>query len=322
MLTTIFVSKKRWNGCRLLAKLLGVSYPAVPGYVNAENIISWGVPPTFQVNALKLPKIFNKAEAVAVAVSKLRTLTKLKEAGVPCLEFGTNAQALRAAHPEQILVARTLTASTGGKGIVIIRPNAPITAAPLYTVYARKRAEYRVHVVTNPNGEASYFIQQKRKKEGVEQTEDQKLIRSHANGWTFAVNNLTLTSAERPVIQSLALAAVKAVGLDFGAVDIVQRVNGNFLVCEINTAPGLEGESTLNFYRDAIPKMLGSQSAIAQAPVVVVVPKPPRVVKITSYLVIPSEDDIVEASIGAWISAHINDAHGLSWSIDGPTQSP
>ena len=255
----IFCSNKRWGGARNLAKLIGVLYPRKENAASAKPdvVVNWGSPPSIPWSAKT--KVFNKAENIKAAVSKLSSLTKLKELGVPCLEFGTDASVLRAKHPESILVARTLTSSTGGKGIVIIRPEDVVVPAPLYTVYARKRAEYRVHVVGDET-----FIQQKKKKlsQPPEMTADQQLIRSHDNGWTFVVNNITATDAERAQLIALGKQAVKALGLDFGAVDIVQRrTSGKFLVCEVNTAPGISGDSTLGFYKQAMPKLYSATQA-------------------------------------------------------------
>jgi glutathione synthase/RimK-type ligase-like ATP-grasp enzyme len=38
-----------------------------------------------------------------------------------------------------------------------------------------------------------------------------------------------------------------ALGLDFGAVDIIQDDGGNFYVLEVNTAPGLEGQTIKSY---------------------------------------------------------------------------
>jgi glutathione synthase/RimK-type ligase-like ATP-grasp enzyme len=44
-----------------------------------------------------------------------------------------------------------------------------------------------------------------------------------------------------------AINACKALGLDFGAVDLIQDIKGNYYVLEINTAPGLEGATVANY---------------------------------------------------------------------------
>ena len=50
-------------------------------------------------------------------------------------------------------------------------------------------------------------------------------------------------------------AAIKALGLDFGAVDIIyNEAEDQHYVLEVNTAPGLEG-TTLQKYTEAILEM-------------------------------------------------------------------
>jgi len=52
----------------------------------------------------------------------------------------------------------------------------------------------------------------------------------------------------------VALAAVSALGLDFGAVDIIYNEHENqYYVLEVNTAPGLEG-TTVEKYAEAFAK--------------------------------------------------------------------
>jgi glutathione synthase/RimK-type ligase-like ATP-grasp enzyme len=62
------------------------------------------------------------------------------------------------------------------------------------------------------------------------------LIRSNMKGWKFS--SLKLSNV-KPDLSALAVAAVKAVGLDFGAVDCCSTKNGAFII-EINSGPGLE----------------------------------------------------------------------------------
>jgi len=42
-------------------------------------------------------------------------------------------------------------------------------------------------------------------------------------------------------LEEFSVGAVKALGLDYGAVDVVLGVNGRFYVLEVNTAVGMEG---------------------------------------------------------------------------------
>lgn len=152
-----------------------------------------------------------------------------------------------------IVLARTRVASSGGTGIVVCRAQEELPNAPLYTGYIRKSAEYRVHVVL---GEV-VLIQQKRKENEVEQTADQRLIRNRANGWVFSVNNVTFADEDqRATIERVANDAISALGLDFGAVDlVVSKKDGTPYVLEVNTAPGIESPTLLAAYQGAFNKL-------------------------------------------------------------------
>ena len=117
-----------------------------------------------------------------------------------------------------------------------------VVQAPLYTKYVKKKSEFRVHVFDNE----VIHVQEKRRRAGVEDVDNQ--IRNHDNGWVFCVQNV-----EAPAdVTDQALRAVRAAGVDFGAVDVIYNQKKNeAYVLEINTAPGLEG-TTLEKYADAI----------------------------------------------------------------------
>ena len=61
------------------------------------------------------------------------------------------------------------------------------------------------------------------------------------------------------MLNELALGALTALGLDFGAVDIlaclgkeIPRRLSKAVICEVNTSPGLECTQTIKAYVDAI----------------------------------------------------------------------
>lgn len=111
----------------------------------------------------------------------------------------------------------------------------------LYTKYIKKDGgEWRVHVV---DGAIIDFAQKVRKSDAPpEKTELERRVRSHNNGWIYARESRKLPDyAKEP-----ALAAVKALGLDFGAVDIICHDNKAF-VLEVNTAPGVVATSVENY---------------------------------------------------------------------------
>lgn len=202
----------------------------------------------------------NTPTAVRNCADKIATFAALRNSSVPHLPYavGYNVAEVNAIDnsPRQWLeadgkiVARMTTTGHSGAGIQIVRRGTPIPAAPLYTRYFRKDAEYRVHVAF---GEV-ILIQQKRKRDGAQQEGEQALIRTHANGWVFTVNDLSCdTRNYRTNLVALALSAANAVGAGHCAVDILARhgdVN-NMVVCEINSCPALEANTTLSAYTQA-----------------------------------------------------------------------
>ena len=124
---------------------------------------------------------------------------------------------------------------------MVVVPPDQVPEADLYTQYVKKKKEFRVHVYADQ----VIFVQEKRKKNGADAN---PLIRSHNNGWVFCTKNID----EPDGLRVLGLAAVRAVGLDFGAVDIIWNEKYNKLYAlEVNSAPGL-CTATTEAYANAI----------------------------------------------------------------------
>lgn len=192
----------------------------------------------------------NPPDAVARATNKLTTFYRFKEAGVSHPLWWTDPAAV---DRKGIVLARTKLSGSGGDGIVVCREGDTLPPAKLYTKYIRKNAEYRLHVFRG----SVILIQQKRRNTDTEQTKDQQLIRNHANGWVFAVNDVVFsTEAQRKECEQLAVSAVSALGLDFGAVDLITSLKeGKPYVLEVNTAPGIESPTVLATYTAAFTKL-------------------------------------------------------------------
>ncbi len=118
--------------------------------------------------------------------------------------------------------------------------------APLYVQYKKKKHEYRVHFFRFSDGTCKVIdVTQKKKRIGA--TNIDTKIRNHKNGWVYAREGIT----EPTDLRDQALRAAAAVGLKFGAVDLIWNEKENkCYVLEINTAPGLTG-TTLTAYVNA-----------------------------------------------------------------------
>lgn len=230
------------------------SYKLYPNHL----IINWGngqVPNWNRDYAHRL----NGCAAVQLASNKLLAFQKFKEAGnVSIPEFTTQVSDVLAALTEAPKVewfARTKLQGHSGEGIVPIYGGTEygpegeqFPAAPLYVKYVKKKDEYRVHVFKGK----VIDVQQKRKRKDIPTEEVDFQVRNHSNGWVYCRNEV---SPHQSVLDN-AINAINALGLDFGAVDIIWNNHHNqAFVLEVNTAPGLEG-TTLTKYTDAIEELL------------------------------------------------------------------
>ncbi len=191
-------------------------------------------------------EVLNSPISVCLAVDKKQTLARLAREGVPTLTFTDKpAEALAWLDEGRSIVCRQVLNGHSGQGIDIIKfsdwkangkrkPQIP-AGVKLFTRYFPKQDEVRVHVFA---GEIIGYAA-KRRKTGVQAD---PWVRSHANGWVFATENVFRD--ERAA--DAAVRAVQCLGLDFGAVDVVLGRDG-VAVLEVNTAPGMEGR-TLQAY--------------------------------------------------------------------------
>lgn len=153
------------------------------------------------------------------------------------------------------IVCRTVLAGHSGEGIVIANTRADLVPAPLYVRYIKKKHEYRIHVgrITDnaqellENRLTIISEQKKVKRADVENANFQ--IRNHANGFIFQRHGIVVPESVRDVARR----ALACTDLDFGAADVIfNEREGRPYVLEINTAPGLEGQTVTdyaNFFR-------------------------------------------------------------------------
>jgi len=249
----IIVNKKGSIGSRKLQK--GLKCLRVKAEVYRAPIgrvaINWGHSRAVFMEG----KGLNKAEAVARACNKVTCLNTLKERGINTVKFTVDKE--EAAHwlieDGGTVFCRTLIKAAGGRGIVIAKTPEELVKAPLYTKYKNKKNEYRVHVFNNQ----VIDITEKCRRHEREYVEAHKrMVRSFDNGWVFC----RMKEAAPDVVKTLALQAIEALGLDFGAVDIGWNDKEAFIF-EVNTAPGLEG-STLTAYINAFRNYLIQKRAV------------------------------------------------------------
>jgi len=219
------------NGAKALASQEGFKWCVTGKFIKVNDlVVNWGssqpinAPPAYTLN---LPS------NVAIATNKLAAFEHM-HGGVKTVDWtGVKAQAQKWHDEGFVVVARTKLTGHSGDGIIIVGKQDTVPDAPLYTKYVFKDKEFRVHVVRD-----KVIDTQRKIKDPEREVKDWK-VRSHANGFIFVRGDID----PDPGRDSLAIMATKALGLDFGAVDIIQDKAGVYYVLEINTAPGLEGQT-------------------------------------------------------------------------------
>lgn len=196
----------------------------------------------------------NSCTSVAASSNKLVTFRTLKDNPNVRIPDFTESKDEAAQWIEQgsVVVARTQLSAHSGSGIVMASRSDDLPDCRLYTKYVKKKKEFRVHVV----GGQVIDVQQKKQRSDFTGDVD-FAVRNHQNGWIYARENV-----EEPAdLRQNAVEAVLAMGLDFGAVDIIYNAHQNqSYVLEINTAPGLEGTSVQN-YTTALLRMVENAQA-------------------------------------------------------------
>lgn len=226
-----------------IARALGVKR-IIPGGkyrpTPSTTVINWGSSSMHFDNN----NVVNKSSAVAKAANKLSAFLTMQLSGVSTVEFTTEARKVAAwLNVGNKAVVRHKLSANSGDGIEILRRGDEVPYAPLYTKYLRKDREFRVHVFKGN----VFDFQEKKKKSGYihEDNANSSLIRSHLNGWIFCRSGVICPE----YIQQEAIKAIKSLGLDFGAVDIIDA-GGKAFVLEVNTAPGMEHTTLANYVNE------------------------------------------------------------------------
>ena len=266
MTTKLVAYKPGSESAKLLAERLGIKRLKEVGSTwrgkGTDYLINWGRSAAhagFDGNAI----ILNKPENISLASHKVRSFAALNAAVADgkVLKVPENTVqsdvALQWLNQGTDVVVRNIVQGHSGAGIEIIkaadlnqyvRGDARFPQAPLYTSYVRKAEEYRIHVM---NDEV-FFVQRKARKLDVPDDQVNWQVRNLDGGFIYANVDVEVDD----LAKEYAISAVAALGLHFGAVDIIKTRRGNFFVLEVNTACGLAG-TTLDKYAEAFNRNYG-----------------------------------------------------------------
>ena len=253
----IYPYKQGSKSARELARALGAKLIRHVGSKfkarHDKAVINWGastVPLSVSargVLGLPLSPLLNDPSDVQRATNKLLCLSLLEEGEVSVPPFTTDMEEARSwIRNGGMVVCRTILNGHSGNGIVIVEDEEDLILAPLYTRYMKKKDEFRIHVFR----EEVFDIQKKARRIDAKVVNWQ--VRNHKNGFIYKREDV---NAPEQVLEQAKL-AIKVSGLDFGAVDVIWNAHEvKAYVLEINTAPGLEGQ-TLESYKNIFRKYL------------------------------------------------------------------
>lgn len=226
------------KSARALADALGIKILKREGVRRKVDVlINWGCSDI--IRNIEYWKILNDPFAVSAAANKLRTFGSFAEHNVPTVEWTTD---VGVAHgwllaQNDVVIRHKLTGHSG-EGLEILKHDDldnELPQAPLYTKYTKKTQEYRIHVF----GGEVIFRQRKARKKDVPDEQVNWQVRNLAGGFIFANQDLAVPAS----VEQAAIAAVEALGLDFGAADVGCNKEQEAVVYEVNTACGLEGRN-------------------------------------------------------------------------------
>lgn len=225
-------------------KLAGSAFTAKPDDV----VINWGN--TTYIGLHDDWNVLNTPYAICLASNKKLFFQEMEAKGLSDVipRFWTSKSEV----PDDCypVVCRTVLAGHSGAGVVIARTPAELVDCSLYVKYEKKKDEYRIHVgrrITDGTaGYEAFSIQRKARRLDTPPSEVNWQIRNHSTGFIYRRDGVVPPAA---VIDG-AKRALEASRLDFGAVDVIWNAQlGKAFVLEINTAPGLEGQ-TIQDYAD------------------------------------------------------------------------
>lgn len=217
-----------------------------------DVIVNWGLAHSPKGVILGLVynmniKVLNEYNSVARACDKIRAFKTMQ--GTVSIPLFTTDRAVAASwfvKPGTTVVCRTIVNGHEGRGIVLAESPDELVDAPLYTLYVPKKKEFRVHVAGNDVIDVTQKVLKK------DHPDPDFRIRNTANGFVFKRNEIDIPED----VTKQAMIAVKVLGLDFGAVDVIWNEKyQKAYVLEVNTAPGIEG-TTLQKYVSYFKRMV------------------------------------------------------------------
>lgn len=200
-----------------------------------DGAVRWGATGKMR---FKPKKIINKGTAIQTASDKWEFMNMMREAGIRIPNTWGPAS------PDiQFPCLGRKREHIGGTDVVRCIQKADVRHAislgsEFFSQYIPKQAEYRLHVLGERVGKASQKVRTN------EDVPYDPWVWNLSTGYTFRVPEERVPATTR----FMAVQAVELAGLDFGAVDVIVGDDGRPYILEVNTAPGLQVDSSLEAY--------------------------------------------------------------------------
>lgn len=219
-----------------LGDLLGIPHGTEPPDEQLNLLIRWGS--TAPV-ARRPSRVLNKSTSIARSTDKFGALNILRDAGILVPRFvridevpRPSTEAFRALGFKVPLLARNST-HTRAKDVMLCLQDLDFNRAirwgkEFFVEYIPTQREYRVHVFNGNIIRVSEKVLRNRKNYI-------SYLRTHEHNHIFKEEREPLSQAGRDI----AVRAVRALDLDFGAVDLLLGDDNNIYVLEVNTGPSL-----------------------------------------------------------------------------------
>lgn len=162
---------------------------------------------------------YNLPVAIRVSTDKIKSYAAFKKAGVPTCNYVTNEKDV----PKEweLVVSRETTTGRNCEGVMICPPDDLVHGCPLYTEYFEHDEEHRI-VVFQGKVIARY-------------------MKSNLQDGQYELTYMLPRGYEE--LDKTAIAAAKAVGLDYAGVDLLYNSDNQSHIClEINSGPLLTDE--------------------------------------------------------------------------------
>lgn len=212
-----------------------------------DYLIRWGSRRSVSFRPRR--EVLNSMSAQENNTDKFAALQQLDSAGVPVPDYTRDRDEIRNTFGYPAL--GRADDHTRGQDINLIMQwrDAYLTSNNDHFVeYIPTEYEYRMHVI---DGEVVKVHEKRLRSEA----DNHPFIRNHETGWIF------MEPRDEPPADQVAIDAVGALGLDFGAVDIIKEEGtGDAYVLEVNTAPSLD-EANLERYGDHFADYVGIEPA-------------------------------------------------------------